>query len=285
MARWGSASGGSSTSAGWATTSVAGGGTAAVDGTYEGTTVTLTGSATIAVTLADNGSTIVRVYQGGAGGYTATFSGLTWLTDQPTWSAIAASDWTEIRVFKVGSTMYAEWGYLPDSFLALGSGVGTSVTATTTETAIASVPLTGRVAVGDTLRLRAGWTQLVTAGTITCQYRVKVAGTAIASNNASPITISATARNGILDVSLRVVSLTSVALTGTISLTNTAASGEFTVQNASGGFGWSIADKTGVTVTNLSTGSPTLELTAQWSTADATNVITPVMYHAERLRS
>jgi hypothetical protein len=284
MARWGSASGGSSTSAGWATTSVAGAGTAAVDGTYEGTTVTLTGSATIAVTLADNGSTMVRVFQGGAGGYTATFSGLTWLTDQPDWATMAASDWTEIRVFKVGSTMYAEWGYLPDSFLVLGSGVGSSVTATNLEAAIASVPLTGRIAVGDTLRFRVGWTQQVTTGTITCQYRVRANGSQIASANANPITISATPRNGILDISVRVKSLTEVAVTGVMSLTNTASGGDFTVQNASGGFGWSIADKVS-TVVDLSTGSPALELTAQWSTNDATNLITPVLYHAERLRS
>jgi hypothetical protein len=114
MARWGSAGGGGAASySGTLTPSetVAAAATLLVDGSLTATNVTINGSCTIdPYWPSDRDSqTLIRVIQGGGGGFTPTFAGVTWLTAQPPWTTQSGGHVEEVRLYTVEGDQYAEW--------------------------------------------------------------------------------------------------------------------------------------------------------------------------------
>lgn len=112
--RWaGVGSSSASGSAGTLTPSVtvAAAGTVLVDGSLSATNVLLNGSATIDPYWPGDrdSSTRIRVIQGGGGGFTPTFAGVTWLTAKPAWSKMSGGAWEEIELFTVEGSQYARW--------------------------------------------------------------------------------------------------------------------------------------------------------------------------------
>jgi hypothetical protein len=92
-------------------TPVASGATALLDGSVAFHNVTISGNATLDFVWSSttDESTLVRVIQGGSGGFTPTFAGVTWVGEQPTWSTMSGGFFEEIRVYTVEGLAYAEF--------------------------------------------------------------------------------------------------------------------------------------------------------------------------------
>jgi hypothetical protein len=273
-------------------TSVGGGG-GTISAEYPANNVTLTASGTITVTWPTgyDASTIVRIIQGGSGGYTPTFSGVTWLCSQPDWAAMAASDFVEVRIFSVneGATKYAEWAFTSE-FQILGSGVGTFRGNNTAELILWSVP--ARFVVGDLLDIvTTGRLTYETAvvGTPTCTLRWRLGttgldGTVLDSLVLTPTTGGANPKNFRIVQEGLVVSATALTLGGHFSGTN-GASGTWQGRNAGIGVASDQVEAIEVTgVSDMTVAGKVLSLTAQWSTADAATGAKAVAYRVTRMR-
>lgn len=289
-------------------TAVGAGGTATVDGTNAATNVTLTGSANVLVTMPPNGSTVVRIIQGGAGGYTPTFqkpgpTSITWATDQPSWSTMAAGDVVEVRVWTVAGAYVAEWGYdipaLKTRTTALETtaaksttiiaGIGTGVTNSNVETTAKTATMAaGLLAADDVVEFDIWWRLAANSGTPTFTFRLKIDSTTILSLAFANIAASSSVGR-VYNVQgiIAVVSNTSVNVNHKDIGSTAAGNGAITTGATSSGAaaaGGQYGIETAVTVPDLSS-SRTLSWTGQWSAADSSYTFTPTATRVSRRRA